>query len=906
MGYNNPGCKKNDSFRTVFKHAPVGMFILDEQGLVGEANSAGLGMLYLKTADIYGKNFGDALCCKGSFEHAKGCGYGKDCRSCRIVNGIKGALNEGIIISDLELKRFFIRDNREQALWLKISIAPIDNNGVLNVIVTLVDISARKHKEEDAIKARDHYIGMFENFPTLIWRAGENKQCHYLNKYWSQFTGKPISKGKGHGWLEFIHPDDREQCANAVRYAPNERAGSDLEIRMRHWTGEYRWILSINRPFFDVDGNYGGIIGMGFDITETKKAQLEVEQSQKKYQSLFMNVSSGIIYGKIIMNDQNIPSDFEFIEINQTLEKLIGIPRENILGRTFGELFPAYLGSYAERICWYASAGGEDRISGDWYSPINNAWYSISVYSPAPGAFLAIMTDISAQKTAEIQMKKAKEAAEAANRSKSNFLANMSHEIRTPINGMVGMIDLTLLTELTDEQRENLDTAKACATSLLNIINDILDFSKLEVGKLNIEKVEFNIKEVVEEVTKAHSVKALSKGLDFYYTLSPAIPNVVTGDPNRLRQVLNNLIDNSIKFTEMGGVSLTVRQVTHNEHEVTISFIISDSGIGIDDKDITKLFKTFSQVDGSITRRFGGTGLGLAISKQLVELMGGRIAVQSQVGVGSTFTFLLSYPIGNEKPVRSRSKQPFFKTANPRSILLVEDNPVNKDATSKLLNKMGHRVVAVSGGLQALEILKKQAFDVILLDIQMSGMDGVEVTKNIRAEEKGTGRYTPIIAVTAHAVAGDREKYLALGMDEYVTKPINIEELYQKIEQSDYYLPEKLSGKDDITINEHGELQIVSNKISDCDCFAEMAAISPLLSEIEIALEQKDLDAIEAAAHKIKTMASAVNAVDLKDAAFKVELAARRESLTDAAKYHLKLQQIYQAMVKSGNIEEVY
>lgn len=511
-----------------------------------------------------------------------------------------------------------------------------------------------------------------------------------------------------------------------------------------------------------------------------------------KYKKLFMNLPVGFARALIMRDSQTGHNmGYRITDANATFERLFNLMPEDYQGKLLSETRAEVLKDINAWFEAYNNSGtkiGELLAVEITMEKLDKVFNTV-MYKSETDYINMVVIDITEQKETENKLSVAIKDAKAAYKTQAEFLANMSHEIRTPINGILGMLQLTLVADdLQADYRDNLTTAKNCADTLLRLINDILDISKLEAGKYNLHEENFDIRAAIEETVAAQVPLAKGKGLSLDCNFGSETPKLVRGDEERIQQVLNCLLSNAIKFTSEGGVRVKVACLDDVMDKIKLRIAVADSGIGISDADKSKLFIRFSQVDASDTRKYGGSGLGLVITKQIVELMGGNISVQSKEGLGSTFIVEIPLKIikgTEEDTVAKEAEDPalFSVVGHTKArILVAEDEPVNQQVIGKLLGMAGYSYDIAENGEKAVELFRQKEYQAALFDVQMPVMDGLAATQQIRdIEFQEKRKRLPIIAVTARAMFGDKERILEAKLDDYIAKPYNLNDVVETL-----------------------------------------------------------------------------------------------------------------------------
>ncbi len=904
------------------------------------------------------------------------------------------------------------------------------------------EITRRKQAESTILKDRWRLDNILQGTNVGTWEWNVQTGETVFNERWAEIVGytlDEISPTSIETWLKFVHPDDQKLSGELLeKHFKGELEYYQCELRMRHKSGEWVWVMNRGKvATWTEDRKPLLMMGTHQDITKLKQTEVDMRNAHARTHALMESVQAGIVLVR--------GSDRVIVESNPAAARMAGVEVQDLVGKVCNEyICPAQAGN-----CPIFDLGQE----------VDNAERTIR---RADGTLLPVLktvtriilkgeehllesfvdiTELHSARTelettneelveATVRAKHLMAAAEKANVAKSEFLANMSHEIRTPMNGVIGMTGLLQDTELNDEQRHYVETIKTSGESLLDIINDILDFSKIEAGKLELEYLDFDLHNVLEDFASILSVKAHDKGLEFICAADPAVPGHLRGDPGRLQQVLINLTNNAIKFTDKGEVVIRVSVISETDVDLDLHFLVRDTGVGIPENKKDILFDKFSQVDTSTTRRYGGTGLGLAISKQLVDLMGGEIGVISEEGKGSDFWFTIKFDkqpysenntldlasiqgmrvlvvddnstnreilmtqlsswgvlvqeavdgpmalqdlyqaCGADEPfqaavldmhmpgmdgetlakiIKSNNKlkniplimlssmgdasvseykeyfsayltKPVRKSllfdrlsnirnmerpknqqrstnldfngryCNKLNILLAEDNTVNQKVAQSMLKKLGLNVDIVGNGEEAVKALEMIDYDLVLMDVQMPEMDGVEATRLIR--DKGSSvlnRNVVIIAMTAHVMKDDKDHFIESGMDDYISKPVSLKTLVELLDKWNTIITSRVSKKDlesemvEIPIKTliFDKEALLERTMEDIELARELISIfleetQDYLNQLRMYVEERDYTNLSSHAHKIKGASSNIGGMVLSSLASNMEEAATR------------------------------
>ncbi len=663
------------------------------------------------------------------------------------------------------------------------------DRGVNRTIYVFHDMTERKQAEDALEQERNLLRTLIDNIPDRVYAKDTQGRKTLTNSAdWRASGGKSAQDVIGKTDFELYSSDQASQFWAVDKNVIDTGVPvSNMEEPGRDENGNPVWILTTKAPLRDIKGQVFGLVGIGRDITEKKRADAELLQEKQFLEALNLNSPVAIV---VLDENSNIVSS------NPAFEQLFHYTSSEIIGKNLDGLITnkdsmeeALKFTEMVKTSSIHTIGKRHRKDG---AILTTEIFGVPVSVAGKKAgTLAIYHDIT-------ELDHAQKEAEQANRAKSEFLANMSHEIRTPMNGVIGMLELALDTSLSDEQRDYLSVSLQSAETLLALINDILDFSKIEAQKLELDTIDFDLRTLVEDVSQMMAKRAQDKGLELVCLIHPDLETELKGDPARLRQVLVNLIGNAIKFTHEGEIVIRAEPVQDVRSQAIISFSVQDTGIGIPADRLAAVFDRFTQADGSTTRKYGGTGLGLTISKQLVEAMGGQIGVRSGAGIGSTFWFTLAFQKQLEKRIVTQSSMAASLALDFKDLRVIgiDDNATNRKVLSKMLEGFGCRIETASSGAKGLEMLRiaHQAgdpFRVVLLDMQMPGMDGEQTAFAIKNDPLVND--VQIIVLTSMGQRGDAARLEALGCAAYLLKPVKQNMLYETLRTILGYKPtEKL------------------------------------------------------------------------------------------------------------------
>ncbi|WP_242928899.1 PAS domain S-box protein [Pontibacter vulgaris] len=867
--------EKNELIRLVLDSSPSIIYVRDGSGKFVLVNQELADLLGKTQSDLIGKNLYEL----GFLESDISNYYSTD----------RQVIQEN---REIKLQECFTNPKGEE-VWFSSIKRPLETaDGEIHVLAISTNITEQRLANKRLEQSEELHRLLSENSKDIICLHDHTGKYIYISKGMEEMLGYAPAELIGTDPYELIHPDDRMHVMeDGHLVATINQQGALIQHRMRHKNGHYIWLETNVRPLLNQNAAEVRIQTSTREITQRRNAEEALKRSEKKYRDL-INYSQAYICTHDMQG--------HVLSVNPYLLNMLGYTEEEMLGNVISQYFPL---QHQKNFKYYLEQIKHKQVVDGVLCILNKNneerylnYKNYKVQEPGQDQYIiCIAHDITDLMQAEQDLKLAKEAAEESARVKENFLANMSHEIRTPMNGILGMAGLLGKTNLNETQHNYLKIINKSADNLLVVINDILDIAKIEAGKLDLETIPFNITETINSAFQSLSYRA--EEMDIAYTLLPLElkqPHVL-GDPYRLNQILLNLLTNALKFTEEGSITLSSKILEETKQTVTLEIAVADTGIGISESKKDLIFEGFMQAYSSTTRKYGGTGLGLSICKNLVEMQGGRIWVESTEGRGSTFKFILTYTKCKEKQKPKKEEaQVNLNTLHNVYVLLAEDNEVNIFLAQSILEGWNFKVDVARNGREAVELVERFNYDIILMDIQMPELSGLDATKAIRSHFDKVKANIPIIALTANALKGDAEKYLHAGMSDYISKPFNEERLYIKMQN---LLPHKVS-----TIQKPTELNSLANEavhtspLYDLSLLEKMSrgnmafilrtkqifieTVPVTLNELQQNAKLGDWVAVSAVAHKLKSTIDTIRIERLKDVIRNIETKAKSGEIT--------------------------
>jgi PAS domain S-box-containing protein len=895
--------------------------LLTPDGILVEANRAPLEGAGLRAEEVLGKPFADTPWWRGSQQ-------------------VQQQLRDAIVRAARgETSRYEVRVHLagDEVIDLDFSLQPLrDESGtVIFLIPSAIVITERKRAEAALRESESELRTLAESMPQIVWMTRPDGWNTYFNQRWTDYTGLTLAESLGHSWNKPFHTEDQQRAWDAWQLATTTGSTYVIECRLRRADGEYRWWLLRGVPQREADGTLAKWVGTCTDIHDLKLAELEISRAHRELQQqqTELRVLFDLMPAVIMFKD----TENRILRINQRGAESVGRPLDEIEGRLASEIYPE-LGAigHLEDLEMIRSGKAQlrtvQKVRGrdgkDMWTQRDRVPYrdaagkvigivlmvqDITARKRDQEALEKLNADLEArvsQRTEELDLARAQ--AEEGSRAKSDFLAAMSHEIRTPMSGLLGLLELLELSKLDEEQYSTLGLARESGVALLSIIDDILDFSKIEADRLDLDLAASSVKDIVEHVGKLHEQVASRKNLVLQVSVDPAISPMLTLDPLRLGQILNNLLNNAIKFTERGCVELGVQLTARRNQTEEMRFVVRDTGIGMSAEQLGRVFQPFVQADAATSRRFGGTGLGLVIARRLAELMGGGVTIESEPGRGTTATLTLALEVCEAAaPTQSTTRRrrdmlgalvaqrrpaPSIEEAEAQGTLLlvVDDHPTNRLVLLQQAASLGYAAEAAVDGVQALALWRSGRFGAVITDCNMPRMNGYELAAQIRGIEQRSGqRRVPIIACTANALQSATDLCIGAGMDDCMVKPADLAKVGEML---DRWLPLARAGTSGparshrVAGSDFVSAAMAAKGLLDTGLLAEIsggdaAATAQILADFRRSNE-RDAETLRKAAgrcdfapvmefsHRIKGATSMVGATQLSQACGRIEAAA--------------------------------